>query len=110
MTENSKVFAIDEQWLELRAHLYRIRLADRRQKRPREDCAVCRDSLAKCRLTTMPCGHQLHTNCYAELESNHWDRRCPICRQNVGPAAPSVSPYSPYSTGSVIRGLRRLNT
>jgi hypothetical protein len=31
-----KVFDIDEQWLELRAHLHRIKLADSRQKRPRE--------------------------------------------------------------------------
>ena len=83
------VHTIDEQWLELRTHLYRIKITDRRRtgsKRPREEteednCSICHHSLGNGRLHTLHCGHQLHTNCFAQLQRNNWNRRCPLCRQ-----------------------------
>jgi hypothetical protein len=78
-----RVHTIDEQWLELRAHKYRISLADRRKrKRDEEDsCPICQHTLAEGAVTTLRCHHQLHTTCFTQLQNNASDRRCPSCRQ-----------------------------
>jgi hypothetical protein len=86
MKEKPLVAKSTKQWLDLRAHLYRIRLPEETEEA--DNCAIC---LANGRLTTMPCGHQRHTNCFAEFESHNWDGRCPICRQNVDHAAHSAA-------------------
>lgn len=81
------VHDIDGQWLDLRAQLNRIRMADRRKvgsKRSREEeadnCPICLQSLDNGALKTLRCGHQLHWACFTGLQ-NIGDQRCPTCRQ-----------------------------
>ena len=42
-------------------------------------CPVCEDFLYEKALTTLPCGHALHTDCYASLSIASTDVSCPSC-------------------------------
>ena len=53
-------------------------------KRPREEadnCPNCQETIDTGVLSTLPCGHQLHTRCLNDMRNSSLDRRCPICRQ-----------------------------
>ena len=43
-------------------------------------CPVCGDFLYEKAMTTLPCGHALHTDCYATLSIASTDVTCPACR------------------------------
>jgi len=43
-------------------------------------CPVCDDFLYEKAMTTLPCGHALHTDCYATLSIASTDVTCPACR------------------------------
>ncbi len=78
--------AIDGQWLDLSKLRAQLRLLARRKRpntaaearqprRPRfgtqpDNCTVCQSALAVGAVSDLPCGHQLHSTCLAEMVMN----------------------------------------
>ena len=44
-------------------------------------CPVCADFLYEKKMTTLPCGHSLHTDCYAILAAAGSAVACPSCTE-----------------------------
>ena len=106
----AKVRPVDKQWLAVRAQRYIIMITARRKRRRSDeddeparhrrfetatDCAVCQSTLFEGAVSDLPCGHQLHTECLAQLQENGLTT-CPTCRHplNSLPASPADSQAS----------------
>ena len=48
-----------------------------------ESCPVCMDTLGKTNVTTMLCGHQICTGCFARNIIECKSNCCPVCRDKV---------------------------
>ena len=47
------------------------------------ECCICLEPLTT-PLTTLKCGHQLHTSCLLQLaDTNHSKVHCPLCRTEI---------------------------
>ena len=55
----------------------------------REDCVVCQSFIRKRQSTVLPCGHHIHSDCYAQfIEAGH--THCPACHSSVEAARPAT--------------------
>jgi hypothetical protein len=48
-----------------------------------ESCPICMEALGKTNVTTMLCGHQTCTGCFARNIIESKSNRCPVCREKV---------------------------
>ena len=51
-------------------------------------CSICQEAIGEGAVTTTACGHQFHTACLAEWESNQHTNRCPNCNAALHPGQP----------------------
>ena len=81
--QEKTAFTIDTKLLSLYRvrHLFKVSKKRRRQREEADNCAICMQPLPSAPVSNFPCGHPLHSRCYAEFSSNHTRQRCPTCRQ-----------------------------
>jgi hypothetical protein len=48
-----------------------------------ESCPICMEALGKTNVTTMLCGHQTCTGCFARNIIESKSNCCPVCREKV---------------------------
>ena len=109
-----KIKEIDEQWITLRdqrcvllTSFRRKRAAstatslNRRMRRRFETvdaCAICQTTLSEGSLIDLPCGHQMHVECYNQSINNNITN-CPNCR------VPMIVPSSPAPSDDSLTSL-----
>jgi hypothetical protein len=53
-------------------------------------CAICLDPLSSAECTKLPCSHNFHSSCIAELREFGVTQACPLCRASLPQGAQSI--------------------